>query len=180
MAATKDEGREQAPFGLSVPWSCYYLCQCHIQPLHACLSGLPISQLAISKISSRSCSWITVSELDLALESARLNWDYFRRDSDAEFCHSAFFKSQPLDKLTPLSPSCPHGDLQIKKHAVCCLGSAAEGSLSRVWVITPAPGEITEQFLVFRQFHIFYCQFWVGVQKLLCKYYVHIQINKDF
>lgn len=86
-------GCEQAPFGLSVPWSCYYLCQCYIQTLHACLSGLPISQLEISEISSRSRSQITVSELDLDLDSARLNWDYFRCDSDREICCNAILKS---------------------------------------------------------------------------------------
>lgn len=63
--------------------------------------------------------------------------------------------SKPLDENTPLSTSCPRCSTDIN-HGVCCHGSAAEGSLSLVWVITPAPGETTQQFLVFRQFHIYF------------------------
>lgn len=109
-------GREQAPFGLSVPWSCCYLCQCYIQTLHACLSGLPISQLEISEISTRSRLQISVSDLDLNLDSARLNWDYFRCDSDREICCNAFLKSKNEIQATGwkhtfehLMPSLFHG-----------------------------------------------------------------------
>lgn len=91
-----------------------------------------------------SRSRIAVSELGLSLESAGLNWDYFSWDSDAEFLKSKI-KSKRLDKIIHLSTSCPQrwSTDKKKKNTVCCLGSAAEGSLSLVWGITQAPGEIT-------------------------------------
>lgn len=49
-------------------------------------------------------------------------------------------KSQPLDKLTPLSPSCPHGDLQIKNTLFVVLDQQQRA---------PFPGsELSHQLLV--------------------------------
>lgn len=49
-------------------------------------------------------------------------------------------KSQPLDKLTPLSPSCPHGDLQIKNTLFVVLDQQQRA---------PFPGsELSHQHLV--------------------------------
>lgn len=62
------------------------------------------------------------------------------QSSAAALSSNLTIKSKPLDKLTPLSPSCPHGDLQIKNTLFVVLDQQQRA---------PFPGsELSHQLLV--------------------------------
>lgn len=83
-----------APFGLSVPWSFYYLCECHILD-HIFFSwlsnSLPILQLEISEISLYSSFGVSVIQLDPIFVSYFYGQNHLcLRSIELNICHMKY------------------------------------------------------------------------------------------